>query len=151
MIRLRRQRQHSRAGGTQGRMEQQEQLTSVVSDEPCYIISVAARLVQMHPQTLRYYERLGLIQPSRSQGKIRLYSARDIERLQQIHRLIKDLGVNLAGVEVILNMNEQIAMLKQELEQVRAESAAEINRLRKALGEPLVAEPTHTPTTTPES
>ena len=127
-------------------MDERERTTANnSSDEPCYIISVAARLVQMHPQTLRYYERLGLIQPSRSQGKIRLYSARDIERLQQIHRLIKDLGVNLAGVEVILNMNEQITQLKQELERVKAESAAEINRLRRALGEPLEAQPASLP------
>ena len=79
------------------------------TDEPCYIISVAAKLVQMHPQTLRYYERLGLIQPARSDGKIRLYSARDIERLHQIHQYINDLGVNLAGVEVILRMTERMA------------------------------------------
>ena len=127
-------------------MEEQEgAIAGAPADEPCYIISVAARLVQMHPQTLRYYERLGLVRPSRSQGKIRLYSARDIEQLRQIHRLIKDLGVNLAGVEVILNMNDQIAQLKAELERVKAESAAEINRLRQALGEPLEAQPTRTP------
>lgn len=91
-------------------------------DEPCYIISVAARLVNMHPQTLRYYERLGLITPSRSNGKIRLYSARDIERLRQIHNYVNDLGVNLAGVEIILNLTEKLA-----------EMEAEINRLRAAL------------------
>jgi len=91
-------------------------------DEPCYIISVAARLVEMHPQTLRYYERLGLIEPSRSNGKIRLYSARDVERLRQIHNYVNDLGVNLAGVEIIMSLTEKMA-----------EMEAEINRMRAAL------------------
>lgn len=77
--------------------------------EPCYIISIAARIVNMHPQTLRYYERVGLIEPSRTRGKIRLYSQRDIERLQLIQRLVNDLGVNLAGVEVIINLTERLA------------------------------------------
>jgi MerR family transcriptional regulator/heat shock protein HspR len=83
-------------------------------DEPCYIISVAARLVDVHPQTLRYYERLGLIEPSRSNGRIRLYSARDIERLKLIHGYVNDLGVNLAGVEVILKLTERIAEMEAE-------------------------------------
>ncbi len=91
-------------------------------DEPCYIISVAARIVNMHPQTLRYYERLGLIEPSRSSGKIRMYSARDVERLKLIHSYVDNLGVNLAGVEIILNLTKQMA-----------EMEAEINRLRAAL------------------
>jgi MerR family transcriptional regulator/heat shock protein HspR len=89
-------------------------------DEPCYIISVAARLVNMHPQTLRYYERLGLIRPSRSSGKIRLYSARDVERLRQIHNYVNDLGVNLAGVEVILNLTEKMAEMEAEIQRLRA-------------------------------
>lgn len=89
-------------------------------DEPCYIISVAARLVEMHPQTLRYYERLGLIEPSRSNGKIRLYSARDVERLRQIHNYVNDLGVNLAGVEIIMKFTEKVARLEQENMRLRA-------------------------------
>jgi MerR family transcriptional regulator/heat shock protein HspR len=88
-------------------------------DEPCYIISVAARLVDMHPQTLRYYERLGLIEPSRSNGKIRLYSARDIERLRQIHNYVNDLGVNLAGVEIILSLTEKMAEMEAEIKRLR--------------------------------
>lgn len=111
-----------------------------VSDEPCYIISVAAKLVQMHPQTLRYYERLGLIRPARSDGKIRLYSARDVERLRQIHRYISDFGVNLAGVEVILRMTERMAEMEREMQRLQEEMTAEIRRLRQALGEPLEAE-----------
>ncbi|HVB97433.1 MAG TPA: helix-turn-helix transcriptional regulator [Chloroflexota bacterium] len=90
------------------------------NDEPCYIISVAARLVEMHPQTLRYYERLGLVKPSRSEGKIRLYSTEDVERLRQIHNYVVDLGVNLAGVEVILKFTEKMAEMEAELERLRA-------------------------------
>ena len=89
-------------------------------EEPCYIISVAARLVNMHPQTLRYYERLGLVAPSRSNGKIRMYSARDVERLRQIHQYISDLGVNLAGVEVIMKLTERMAEMEAELEELRS-------------------------------
>ncbi len=110
------------------------------TDEPCYIISVAAKLVQMHPQTLRYYERLGLIRPARSDGKIRLYSARDIERLRQIHQYINDLGVNLAGVEVILRMTERMAVMEMQMREMQVQFLAEIRRLRQALGEPVDAE-----------
>ena len=91
-------------------------------DEPCYVISVAARLLGVHAQTLRYYERLGLVEPSRSRGNIRLYSARDIEKLQQIKRLVDDLGVNLAGVEVIFQLSEKIGALERELRETRAEN-----------------------------
>jgi MerR family transcriptional regulator/heat shock protein HspR len=91
------------------------------SDLAVFVISVAARVLGVHPQTLRYYERAGLINPSRSKGNIRLYSARDLEQAQQIKRLIGDLGVNLAGVEVILRLTERIREQEQELEQLRAE------------------------------
>ena len=84
-------------------------------DEPIYVISVAARLVELHPQTLRYYERAGLVKPNRSHGRIRLYSQRDIERLRKISRLIDELGVNLAGVEVILNLTEKLEEMQIEL------------------------------------
>jgi MerR family transcriptional regulator/heat shock protein HspR len=95
-------------------------------DEPCYVISVAARMVGMHAQTLRYYERAGLLRPSRSRGRIRLYSVADIARLRQIQRLINDLGVNLAGAEVILRMGERIEQLQQEMDELRRE----LQRLR---------------------
>lgn len=104
-------------------------------EEPCYVISVAARMVRMHPQTLRYYERLGLVEPSRSRGRIRLYSDRDIERLQHIQRLMTDLGVNLAGVEVIMNMTERLFKMESEMKEMQARMEAEINRLRAALRE----------------
>jgi len=85
-----------------------------------------ARMVGMHAQTLRYYERVGVLKPSRSQGRIRLYSVADVNRLRQIHRLIDDLGVNLAGAEVILRMNQRIQEMNEELEALRRE----LQRLR---------------------
>jgi MerR family transcriptional regulator/heat shock protein HspR len=88
---------------------------TIPPDEPHYVISVAARLVNLHPQTLRHYETLGLVVPQRSQGNIRLYSPRDIERLRKITRLTQQLGVNLAGVEIILRMSEQLEALQAEL------------------------------------
>lgn len=100
-------------------------MDSSVNDDPCYIISVAARLVNMHPQTLRYYERLGLIEPSRSSGKIRLYSARDVERLRQIHSYVVDLGVNLAGVEIIMSLTERLAEMETEIARLHAALAAQ--------------------------
>src|SRR5438132_11718911 len=86
--------------------------------EPCYVISVVARLVNMHPQTLRYYEKLGLIQPSRSDGRIRLFSLQDVHRLQRIQEL-QDAGVNPAGIKIILGLSEKIEQLEAELEQLR--------------------------------
>jgi MerR family transcriptional regulator, heat shock protein HspR len=91
-----------------------------LTDEACYIISVAARLVNMHPQTLRYYERLGLIAPSRSRGNIRMYSANNLERLRLIHSYVDDLGVNLAGVEIIMSLTERMAEMDVELTRLRA-------------------------------
>ncbi len=86
--------------------------------DPCFTISVAARILGVHAQTLRYYERVGLIEPSRSRGNNRLYSSRDIERLRQIKTLMDDLGVNLAGVEVILRMREQMAEMEMEIKRL---------------------------------
>jgi MerR family transcriptional regulator/heat shock protein HspR len=96
-------------------------------DEPCYVISVAAKLVDLHPQTLRRYEEIGLIKPARASGR-RLYSTRDLERLRKINRLVSDLGVNLAGVEVILNMSERMEYLQKEMDRMQAELEAEIER-----------------------
>jgi MerR family transcriptional regulator/heat shock protein HspR len=89
-------------------------------DVGCLVISVAARLLDVHPQTLRYYERAGLLQPSRSKGNIRLYSASDLEQARQIKRLIEDLGVNLAGVEVILRLTDRMRRLEAEIDHLRA-------------------------------
>lgn len=104
-------------------------------DEPCFVISVAAKLVQLHPQTLRYYDRIGLISPSRTSGRIRLYSQHDIETLRKIARLTDDLGVNLAGVEVILNMSERIEELQAELDALQREAQAQMEALQQRLRE----------------
>lgn len=82
-------------------------------NEPLFVISVAARLVQMHPQTLRKYEREGLIAPSRTQGNLRLYSDRDIERLRQVKYLVEDLGLNLAGVQMVLDVTRRLREMRR--------------------------------------
>jgi MerR family transcriptional regulator/heat shock protein HspR len=105
----------------------------VASDEPIYVISVAARLVEMHPQTLRYYERAGLLKPTRSTGKIRLYSQREIEQLQKIARLTNDLGVNLAGVEIIMDLTDRLEKLQEEMKMREAQLLAEIEELHNDL------------------
>ena len=104
-------------------------------DEPCYVISVAARLVELHPQTLRHYDRVGLLKPSRTAGRVRLYSRRDIERLRKIARLMEHLGVNLAGVEVILNMSERIEDLQRQLATLQQRSEFEIDALHQRIQE----------------
>ena len=81
-------------------------------NEPVFVISVAARLVEMHPQTLRKYEREGLIAPSRTQGNLRLYSDRDIEQLRQVKYLVEDRGLNLAGVQIALELTRKIRELR---------------------------------------
>ncbi|MBV9325788.1 MAG: helix-turn-helix transcriptional regulator [Chloroflexi bacterium] len=90
-----------------------------------FVISVAARLVGVHEQTLRYYERAGLVEPARSKGRIRLYSLHDLERVRQIRRLTDEMGVNLAGVEVIMRLTDRI----RELEATNTELQAEVRRL----------------------
>lgn len=104
------------------------------SDEPLYLISVAARLCEVHPQTLRLYERMGLIKPQRIGRKNRMYSDADIRRLRQIQRLTQDMGVNLAGVEVILSLLQQMDEMRRHMEDemnhMRDEMEDEIRRLR---------------------
>jgi MerR family transcriptional regulator/heat shock protein HspR len=87
--------------------------------ERTYTIKVAARLTGMHEQSLRMYERRGLVRPARSKGNIRRYSDADVEQIRFIKRLVDDLGVNLAGVEVILQMRRQVIELRQELERLQ--------------------------------
>jgi len=99
------------------------------SDEPVYMISIAARMVACHPQTLRMYEREGLVSPHRSQRNLRLYSDSDIDRLRMIKRLTQDLGVNLAGVEVILDLLDKVEQQQQDIERLKRELAGD----RKAL------------------
>ena len=88
---------------------------------PRYVISVATVMVGVHPQTLRQYERVGLIEPKRTSGRQRLYSQADIDRLRQVQRLVNDLGVNLAGVDVILRMSERIREMEAEVQALREE------------------------------
>lgn len=99
-----------------------------------YTISVAAGIVNVHQQTLRHYERLGLIEPERGRGDIRYFTAGDIEKIQQIRRLIEDLGVNLAGVEVILNMRDQMERMRcdadERLERLQQDHAEDVRRLK---------------------
>ena len=88
-------------------------------EEPCFIISVAARIVGVHAQTLRHYERQGLIWPSRTTGRQRMYSMADIDRIRRVRTLTEDMGVNLAGVEVALKLMERIADLEREVSSLR--------------------------------
>ncbi|HWF38837.1 MAG TPA: helix-turn-helix transcriptional regulator [Candidatus Acidoferrales bacterium] len=81
-----------------------------------YMISAVAELYQLHPQTLRLYERVGLLKPSRSQGNTRLYTDEDLERLEIILNLTRELGVNLAGIEIILNMRDKMAEMQSQME-----------------------------------
>lgn len=94
---------------------------TIPRDEPCYTIGVVARMVDLHPQTLRNYEQIGLVVPHRTPGNIRLYSQREIDRLHKINRLTQDLGVNLAGVEIILRMTEQIDALQRTIDALQDE------------------------------
>ncbi len=96
--------------------EERHQDREIDQDKPLYVISVAAELVDMHPQTLRLYERKGLIEPSRSSGKTRLYSQRNIEQLREIRRLTQELGVNLAGVEEIIRLRQRLDQLQRNME-----------------------------------
>lgn len=86
------------------------------SSRPLYRISVVAQMLGLHPQTLRLYERKGLIRPSRTVGRTRMYSAEDVEDVRRITRLSRDLGVNLAGVEIILKMRRQMMAMQEQLE-----------------------------------
>ncbi|MGC8834784.1 MAG: heat shock protein transcriptional repressor HspR [Armatimonadota bacterium] len=105
-------------------------------DEPLYVISVAAKLCDMHPQTLRLYERIGLVKPRRTDNRNRLYSDQDIERLRRIQRLTRDMGVNLAGVEIILNLLDQMERMKAEMEAEIERLRAELIRLSEAAQKP---------------
>jgi len=89
--------------------------------EPRYVISVAARIVGVHTHTLRYYERIGIISPYRSQGNIRLYSERDVTQLRRVKTLMDDLGVNLAGIEVILRMTKRMTELQRRIEELESQ------------------------------
>src|SRR5437762_8321522 len=99
-----------------------------MNDRPRYMISVAAELVGMHPQTLRIYEQKGLVRPQRTAGNTRLYSDADVERLRLVQRLTTELGLNLAGVERVLHMEDELQRMRRRLERMEQE-------MRKALEE----------------
>ncbi len=88
-------------------------------NEPLFLISVIAKKLNIHPQTLRQYEKEGLVKPSRTDGKIRLYSQNDVDRIQKALNLTRDLGVNLAGADIILRLNDRIAELENELKALK--------------------------------
>ena len=90
-------------------------------NEPRYVISIAAKMLNMQTYTLRYYEKVGIIEPRRSRGNVRLYSDRDIALLQRVKTLVDDMGVNLPGVEVILRMMQRMGEMQQQLEEAQDE------------------------------
>jgi len=102
--------------------------------EPKYVISIAAKIVGVETHTLRYYERMGLIRPYRSKGNIRYYSESDIARIRYIKTLMDDLGINLAGVEVVMRMAERIAEMQQRVRELEAE-LERLRQLTKGSGE----------------
>ena len=102
-----------------------------MDDRPRYMISVAAELVGMHPQTLRVYEAKGLVRPRRTPGNTRLYSEADLERLRLIQRLTTELGLNLAGVETVLRLEDELARMRSRLERLQREMREEVQRVHR--------------------
>src|SRR3982751_1239881 len=98
---------------------------------PRYMISVAAELVGMHPQTRRMYENKGLVRPKRTPGNTRLYSESDLERLRLIQRLTTELGLNLAGVEIVMRLQDEVARLRTLLERVQRDAHEEVRNVHK--------------------
>jgi MerR family transcriptional regulator/heat shock protein HspR len=107
-------------------------------ERPRYMISVAAELVGMHPQTLRIYETKGLVRPKRTPGNTRLYSESDLERLQLIQRLTTELGLNLAGVETVLRLQDEVTRLRSRMERLERQMRDEVQRVHKQYRRDLV-------------
>jgi MerR family transcriptional regulator/heat shock protein HspR len=103
-----------------------------MDDRPRYMISVAAELVGMHPQTLRLYEQKGLVRPKRTAGNTRLYSDLDVERLRLIQQLTTEVGLNLAGVERVLHMQDELTRMHRRLERMEREMRAAIDEVHRA-------------------
>jgi MerR family transcriptional regulator/heat shock protein HspR len=102
-----------------------------MDDRPIYMISVAADLVGMHPQTLRIYEQKGLVRPKRTPGGTRLYSEADVERLRIIQRLTTELGLNLAGVELVLRLEDELRRAHAQIERLQAQVQDEVQKVHK--------------------
>jgi MerR family transcriptional regulator/heat shock protein HspR len=109
-----------------------------MDERPIYMISVAADLVGMHPQTLRIYESKGLIRPKRTAGNTRLYSELDIERLRLIQQLTNDLGLNLAGVEQVLELQDEVQRMRRTLDRMEREMREAVNQVHRQYRRDLV-------------
>ena len=114
-------------------------------DRPRYTISVAADVVGMHPQTLRIYESRGLVRPGRTPGGTRLYSDRDLERLREIHRLTTDLGLNLAGVQQVLTLEDEMSKLRARMARLEQQLREDVDRVHKQYRRDLVVWTDHLP------
>ena len=108
------------------------------SERPIYMISVAAELVGMHPQTLRMYETKGLVRPQRTPGGTRLYSEADIERLRIVQRLTTELGLNLAGVELVLRLEDELRKAHVQIERLQQQLRQEVQNVHKQYRRDLV-------------
>jgi MerR family transcriptional regulator, heat shock protein HspR len=108
------------------------------SDRPIYMISIAADLVGMHPQTLRMYETKGLVRPQRTPGGTRLYSEADVERLRIIQRLTSELGLNLAGVELVLRLEDELRKAHAQVERLQQQLRREVQKVHKQYRRDLV-------------
>ena len=102
-----------------------------MTNHPCYMISVAAELVGMHPQTLRMYEAKGLVRPQRTPGNTRLYSEADVARLRLIQTLKAELGINLAGVEIVLRLEDELRKVQRRLERLERQMHEEVRNVHK--------------------
>ena len=109
-----------------------------MDDRPRYMISVAADLVGMHPQTLRIYENKGLVRPKRTAGNTRLYSERDLERLRLIQRLTTELGLNLAGVELVLRLEDELRKAHRRIERLQEQLREEVQNVHRQYRRDLV-------------
>jgi MerR family transcriptional regulator, heat shock protein HspR len=109
-----------------------------MTDRPRYMISVAADLVGMHPQTLRIYENKGLVRPKRTPGNTRLYSERDLDRLRLIQQLTTEFGLNLAGVEQVLRMQDELEKMHARLERLERQMREAINEVHRQYRRDLV-------------
>jgi MerR family transcriptional regulator, heat shock protein HspR len=109
-----------------------------MDDRPRYMISVAAELVGMHPQTLRIYENKGLIRPKRTAGNTRLYSEADLDRLRLIQRLTNELGLNLAGVEHVLRLQDELMRMRRRLDRMEREMRLAVSEVHRQYRRDLV-------------
>lgn len=123
-----------------------ERSLPMIDERPRYMISVAAELVGMHPQTLRIYEQKGLVRPKRTAGNTRLYSEADVERLRLIQRLTTEIGLNLAGVEQVLHLEDELNRMRRRIDRMEREMQETIAEVHRQYRRDLVL---YRPATTP--